>query len=51
MLVFGGLVDALFHRLCAYSLYIASTIVVDDGGDLGGTADIFMGREPTKRSS
>jgi hypothetical protein len=50
MLVFGNLVDTLFHSFCAYSLDIPSTIIVDDSGDLRGPADVFMGRKPTKRS-
>jgi len=50
MLLFSNLVDTLFHRLCAYSLDVPSTIIVDDSGDLGGPTDVFIGRKPTKRS-
>ena len=50
MLVFSNLVDTLLHCLCTYSLDIPETIIIDDGGDLRGPTDIFMGRKPTKRS-
>jgi hypothetical protein len=50
MLVFSNLVDTLFHRFCAYSLDVPSTIIVDDSGDLRGPTDVFMGWKPTERS-
>jgi len=43
MLIFSNLVDAIFHRLCAYGLDVSSTIIVNDGWDLGGPAVICMG--------
>jgi len=49
MLVFSNLVNTLFHRFCAYSLDIPTTIIVNDRGDLRGPTDVFMGRKPTKK--
>ena len=50
MLIFGNLVDAIFHRLCTYGLDISNTIIVNDGWDLGGPAVIFMDRKSTEWS-
>jgi len=50
MLLFSNLVDTLFHRLCAYSLDVPSTIIVDYGWDLGGPTDVFIRRKTTKQS-
>ena len=50
ILIFSSHEDTISHRLCTYSLYIPSTIIVNDSGNLRGPADIFMGRKPTKRS-
>jgi len=51
MLVFSGLADAIFHRLCAYGLHLPSTIIVNDSGDLRGPAGIFMSWKPKERSN
>jgi hypothetical protein len=48
MLLFGNLIDTLFHRLRPYSLDVPGTIVVNDSRYLRGPTDIFMGRKPTK---
>ena len=50
MLVFGNLVDSFFHRLCAYSLDVPGSIIVDDRGDLRDPTAVFIGRKPTQQS-
>ena len=49
MLLFSNLVDTLFRGFCANSLYVPSTIIVDDSWDLGGATDVFIGWKTTKR--